>query len=709
MLFQEYCNSYLKPSINFNNLIMALSVEIDFTFSEQQINAGLEIIKCFQEDYLNFRWAILLAQMQSGKTETYLFICCELIRLSIVDNVVIFSGNAEIDLKEQLKYQIESNESKFWPKYRSYLAEQLSILNFSKLMNTISHLCIQIQPKIKVIWGTELKKYKTSHKNTLFIWEEAHHAQSIHQCPDHFLRKVGISADGDINVLAENGNFVVSISATPFSELSDLHHHNQNKKLVYMRPGAGYNSVKNIVDSGRIKSFTNVESGLRTALSTYRSSPKYAIVRISHKNEERVKHIVLECGWRCVIYDSVSTGEAKRIGDEIWKNMKNAPAEDIVILLRGKCRMGKNLEKEHILFVMETSKRSNTDTILQGLLGRVCGYSKGSDNIDVYLHQKIVNSGEIQRYIDLTDGEQIIPSKACNIVNTTMVKTLHPIIPFIVNDVGIYDSTTGGSRKHIIDRVRKQIEHPNFDCGLTYHDQFEEIREKLFDRKSEIEVHDVSGNEKKRFEPVSKAYRDFRSRTSGNLEPKYLWQTGIEKTKRDGTVLEEGRIIHIFYSKDGDDENNIPEGSALIYGVTKTKNPVYLENTNVPKTTRREVFAHSLEDGTEIVSNGGFIIEMPLETKHNIEAMKSSILEFVVISLRHPESRSVNSQWDDNEKKYTGIHVNKKVETALLPGGEIYQIVHDRFGFKIKLRKSKKPLDPRIEEPGYIRYASINW
>ena len=103
--------------------------------------------------------------------------------------------------------------------------------------------------------------------------------------------------------------------------------------------------------------------------------------------------------------------------------------------------MGKNLEKRHILFVMETSKNSHTDTVLQSLLGRVCGYSTGSDQIPVYLHKKIIKSGEIERYIiALEDIEQtgefkMLPRKAHNIVPCEVIKSKHPIIPFQVNGI----------------------------------------------------------------------------------------------------------------------------------------------------------------------------------------------------------------------------------------------------------------------------------
>jgi hypothetical protein len=58
--------------------------------SPQQLKTGQEIVQAIISG--NNRWLILLAQMQSGKTETYLFVCCEIIRLAIAKQVVIFGS-----------------------------------------------------------------------------------------------------------------------------------------------------------------------------------------------------------------------------------------------------------------------------------------------------------------------------------------------------------------------------------------------------------------------------------------------------------------------------------------------------------------------------------------------------------------------------------------------------------------------------------------
>jgi flagellar motility protein MotE (MotC chaperone) len=58
----------------------------------QQIAAALEIIAAFDKH----TYAILLAQMQSGKTGTFMLVLSEMIRLGKVEYGYIFSGNREI-------------------------------------------------------------------------------------------------------------------------------------------------------------------------------------------------------------------------------------------------------------------------------------------------------------------------------------------------------------------------------------------------------------------------------------------------------------------------------------------------------------------------------------------------------------------------------------------------------------------------------------
>ena len=683
-------------------------------FSREQIEASYEIINTFINDENGISWALLLAQMQSGKTETYLLTACELMRLNIVNTIVIFSGNREIDLCNQIKKETEEKvDSKFYQKYNIYLEEHLGIL--TRQRNPIIN---NIKKHTTILWGSQLNKYNEEHKKTCFIWEESHYAQSIGQCPDKFLKKIGIPANGDNDILKQKENRVISVSATPFSEVSDYERHKQSKKIVHMKPGNGYNSVKDIITSGHLKSFKDLETGLKNALSTPHNSPKYAIIRISNKNENTILNCIAQFpSWTYVIFDSITTGDAKDIGSRTWQEMKNAPKQDTIILIRGKCRMGKNLEKKHVLFVMETAKNSNTDTVLQGLLGRVCGYSEGSRNIDVYIHDKITRSEEIQRYIKFCEGELVIPRKACNIIRGESIKHKYPIIPFIIKNTNI----NGENRRQIINYICEKIYDSDFDFGRTDNGQFNEIRSKIRryldkDNSIEIEFHDVSKNLKVnehnlerilKWKKISKSLQHFMN--SDDKYPMNLWFTGIDENKSNGVSLKEGRIIHLFYYSERNEEYGIEADSVFVYGVTDAQNPHYVAKSNIPETTKKEVFAHSLEDGTDVIANGGYVIHLPLNTYNDVSLMKEYILQFTNLTTRFPTSRSVTSQWDGKSKEFKGILVNLEVKQSLLPGGAIYEKVISDYGFEIKLTETNEPINPIIIRNGWFKYSSISW
>jgi hypothetical protein len=671
-------------------------------FSEQIIEAAENIISALVRG--NIFWAILVAQMQSGKTDTYLLACCEMILRQFVEAVVIFSGNSETGLRDQLETEVKNHSgAKFMKKYQRYLSGRG--LSFDDVID-LPQLILQ---KMTVVWGTALTKYDKAPTKTLFIWEEAHHAQSIHQCPDKFLTKVGISADGDSSVLEEKGNYVVSVSATPFSELSDLYHLHQNKKIVYLEPGVNnetglpYNSVQRILDGNRLISFTNIDEGLRRALRKNHTSRKYGIVRISNKNEVEVKRIIEENGWIWVVFDSLAKGELKELGERVWAGMDSAPKRDTVILLRGKCRMGKNLPKKHVLFVMETAKNSKTDTVLQGLLGRVCGYAEGSELIDVYLHHKIIKSKEIDRYISLIDAIsregviKFIPTKGKNITVGKFSKN-EPIIPIRITRNRTISSTN--DRKYIVDDVldalttRSRLENKN-----DYR-AFEEVRSKLvaaFNQDtSRIKIGYLVKGKKTRNEILASKLRN-------------AFQQGVPEMFGSGCGIDaEGLEINIWVP--GKIEGFSKEEFYITAYVVKQN----LEDFWVPATTKKEVFAHRLEDGTEVVANGGFVIPLPNKTAYDIDEMQEEICEFIemcIIRTRNqkPCIKKVASCWDENSKEFKGVLVTPAVLRALEKDGSIWRHVHTEFQVTLTIEKSKGPTPKAIKEKGYIKLASISW
>jgi hypothetical protein len=367
-------------------------------FCQEAIDSAMEIVTAFDGGVVS--WSILLAAVQSGKTDVFMLVAAELLRREIKDHVVIFSGNCETQLKRQLQAVIRgdvfANEPTFYHRYEHWLRRQsYTPFQFHELKRLI-------QSKITLVWGAELLQYDGPTENIAAIWEESHHASSKGNRPHKFLQKLGITADG--RVLARR-NVMLSVSATPFSEMADCIHYTQPKQRVLFRPPASYNSIAKMLEQGRIRGFKTMEQGLEQAFYHLVSKSKevghrfYMIVRGNAKNRDMIQRIARKYQVAYRRYDSSETG---RQGRSTWKQMQYEPAENTCINIEQLCRMGENVKKQHVCCMLETCAKSATDTIVQGLLGRACGYSAGSDTVVVYLHDKIKISGELERYIQFT-------------------------------------------------------------------------------------------------------------------------------------------------------------------------------------------------------------------------------------------------------------------------------------------------------------------
>jgi hypothetical protein len=654
--------------------------------SVQQRGSGIELFGKFVCDC---RWAILFAQMQSGKTETYLFVACEMLRLNIVKFAVIFSGNAETELKAQLTSVDKRN--RFYRKYRNYLRRHVLTMSENDIDDALA--LVGAAASIQVYWGTELKKYRGPTKNTLFIWDESHFAQSIHQCPDNFLRDVGISANGDEEILRQQGNYVLSISATPFSEYSDNHHLVQGKEMVRMAPGVGYNSVAIMKETDRIIPFEDVEEGLAQACTMAHNTPKWGIVRITTKNEDLVRTTVAKHGYAVVMFDSfvdcVIDGEIKTD----LSFLKQAPTRDTIVLLRGKCRMGKELDKEHILFCFETARTTATDTVLQGLLGRCCGYFY-STTIVVFLHKNIVESDELQRYIDMTNGQSITPSHGKNLVksNKKKNKDLQTIIPVKVSrqHITVDQKNNIGLRADIIAAIKS-----NNAVNLNPMDDYDKIRETIDNPDTKFTVRKLDVTKYGTYATIADEIN-----ASINTSTPVKLSSGCWTTKAGEITL--WRVI----SAPG-----LTAGDVYIdCRINKNAGP-NARIVDVPKTTRREIFAHGLEDGTTRHTNGSFSLSLRPETASSVGDMQEDLVEIIKLSITTTlaHSRRVNSNQDFNTHTSKGICVNDNVLKSLQKDGSIYNLVYQLHNIKLKITKSSGVTPKVLKNNGYIRLASISW
>ena len=344
-------------------------------FYPEQRKAAEVIIRNFKS---GVPFAVLLAQMQSGKTGSYLFTAYEMIRIGMVDRVIIICGSAETSLREQArKDQVDQ--------FKSYLQEVL------KDTEGVSRL---LGASIDVHFSNDLSQISPVKNRTLIVHEECHMAQSKGNKPyKEFYKsnKLEGALLGDFSQLrSPHFNYILGVSATPFSEIVANKSEDENsipdteEKFIYqMTPGEGYLGVSDFYHSGSIKFtaqkidgpndhfFKVLEENRRDYLG------KYCIVRTF----DRASHQVIIDGCAKLGYDCIHSFGGEK---GIQKILLNLPANPTVIHISGRCRMGQVIDKTHLAMVYESSNNPNADTLLQGLVGRVCGYNTKT-TIDVYV------------------------------------------------------------------------------------------------------------------------------------------------------------------------------------------------------------------------------------------------------------------------------------------------------------------------------------
>jgi len=664
---------------------------------EPQIIAGNKIMQYFRGH--NY-WVLLAAQMQSGKSVTYLYVACDALRTGMISNVIIFSGNSEIELKVQLQNDLKNFIKK---KYRRYLknAEGIRKKEYKNIRKFLTD-------KIRIIWGAELNKFDEQVNNTLFIWDESHSAQNKGMRPAKFLKLQNIDASGNSDNLYNKHNYFLSVSATPFSEVSDAVHEHQFKAIVRLEVNDGYFGVGEMLLNENIHGFDNWREKLEEALNNHvNNSKKYVIIR--GKNDdicEEIQEIALEAGWEVKIYNS----EQKDI--ENLNTLRHCPLENTVVIIKGMGRMGKVVPKKHILFVMETAKNSNSDTILQSLLGRMCGWHKYRDII-VYLHNNILKRGDLERYIRFSNNETIIPRKSTNLKTKTQTKnaTLNPIIPIRISlsDRNIDDS---------LDLTNVMInKHATFESIIAA------SRNKRWTNNNNPEQTDEILEKLRTFNEKQFELRNAQCKTYSEVPKKIhnMWQNCIPDSLGSSCgIALDGSEIKLYWFKKSIPEYGIKAGDIYLDTKTKAQNDEYRKTKeleeNVPKSTKKEVFTEFVqqeESGSLVLSNGSYTIPLPLETSDDVYTMQNALEEIIKISIHnHTEHISMPRKIVSNpidKSTWKGILVSNEVLTALSVGGSIYCRMATQFSVKLKVLKSRGKQRAEHLNAGLIRIAEIRW
>jgi len=687
-----------------------MSTIIQREFSIEQVIAGKSALEWYSETYT--RYVLLVAQMQSGKTTVYYFVAAEMLRLGKISNIVIFSGNSEKELRDQVT---NSASDKFYRMYARYLRS----LEWNE--DRIEDLIVQIKSNLIVKWGAHpLSKRSGNYTRTLFIWDESHYAQDFSMKPSEFLTKNSIPVNGDSDTLEGNDNYFLSVSATPFSEISDIQHLHQLKGVVRLEPGVGYHSVETMLTSNKIVPFTVWTDALDDEMRTATYANKYALVRV--KNQDPAIEIATRNGWDVMFYDSAVKDNTRNKVVSLQTQLNSAPRKNTIILLKGMCRMGKEVEKTHLAFVMETFRNSKTDVILQGLLGRTCGYHSYTD-IRVFLHENILEPDEsgmsgLDKYVAFTHRENVIPSNGKNLAPLAAERNRSGLSPIIPVKISKRDLRIDGSddiapkrehREFIIESVRAAFRNGRFASGnFNCPEQTAELVEQIDDVSVKVNVHILSKSgakiTPKTYENVpAKLNELISSRTAGSLG---------SSTGPVGTIE-----VNVWWLKSAFTEYGFSAGDVFIDARTHAFNPDLAEKREVEKripiTNGKEVFCRPLvEESVEDCRNGSYAMELSIETSTCVDAMRSAVVDIIRISLIPTEHVDKPTQIVSNQpagSKWPGILVCNDVIVALNKRGAIYDHIKSKYGVAIRISKKKGARSKELTNAGMIQLTEISW
>lgn len=530
-------------------------------------------------------WGILKAPVQSGKTFTFLLLGLEMLRLKRVSHVVIISGTNETILRTQTLDNIQ----KIKASYRTYL-DALGIRcgrwrDLYEWVDETDKLVDELVDKIEVAFGSDLKKFKLydESEKTLYIWEESHYAQSENQEIDKFFRVRGIQPTGTV----PNG-FMLSVSATPFSELSDLYHLKQHKFVVQLDPGDEYMSIKKMMQKGQTQTINDLKRDLPRILERHLEN-KYILMRATEKKQAWMIPLATLHGFTCVKFDMTTTVNLDTI-------LSIQPLNPTIVFFKQKCRMGKNVEKTHVSACIETSM-SKTDALTQGLLGRMSGFKR--HDIIIYIFNYNKQKSGLDKYNDLHDGNNMsIAPRAMNI-RKTEDKQLRPIIPVKL--------TSGVDPEHcdmrgILQQFRESHISPLEEVGIFQANSQQVWNDVIVPRVlKHVNAYLKHPSERSPEEQISAA--GCKVRYGGAVYNKALpeiqeaWRQNIERCAYGsgaGAGVSKDEVIFWFKN----DEN-------VCYITMQYEDSDYVQ---VPKTTRNEIFCRN-------TTTGGAEFTIPPETR----------------------------------------------------------------------------------------------
>lgn len=657
---------------------------------------------------------VLLAQMQSGKTGTYLKVALESVKNGQVDHVLIISGSRDTSLRGQTQQDLKD------------AIETCCTIVIDGEALVRKSLSEKLTERIQIYWSQDLNKITEIKDKTLIIHDESHAAQSKNNIPYRIFyerQKLEKVLYGDLSQLKARKIWLLNVSATPFSELACNEKVKQDcltedersiigdiplseKEFIFGQPGDSFKGVYHFLakDSIHFESQSITDDKHEHILSVLRKSQyekKYCIVRTNCavKDEALMRKIASNTGCEYIPVFASKSGEDP---SKALDFLKVEPEKKALVHICGKARMGQVLDKTHIGMVYEQAQNPNTDTILQGLLGRMCGYYD-TPIPDIFLSSKTKTA--VTKYAeawDQTKMEELLKiRKAMNLKgsNKIMINGIstdkdgnhwQPAVP-IKFKISQIDKDFGGqeSYKNIDnnDLVNLFEDHPELISNNLDKDTIIQslMEENVGHRDIEAETYSKTRNTKDKLEC---AFR--RNTREVDLFSNVITQKHTSKVN-PFTVIGNSKEAFLI-------------GFVRYTGKMECSLPTVLSKANYA------ISSVETEDG-EIIedTNGGQVIPFPFATSKNpklfVYELEKAILRSKVGHQTHIEGvcKSIMSMTGKPSSAPKGIALSDDVYNPNLID-RIVKYIELRGKLKLTLKKSRG-----IQPRGYIRYSSISW
>lgn len=367
-------------------------------FHPNQIDAANRIVDIYAAGTVAY--VLLCADVQAGKTGTFQCAAKKMLDDGHVDHVYILCGSNELTLRKQAHQDAQTLNAHY------YETNKLSV----HFRQDFKHATLNIH-------------------RALLIVDESHMDQTQTQELSKFLANYRLNMSGTTADMLENKTFILSVDATPYSELAAIAHKCSNpKEVVRLVPGATYYGLLRYMLDNRIRKtydFTNPAGRTQFEdLLMTQGANKWNMIRLSaagKHTEAKMATLRELCATHNVdlhYYTAENTTVAiTRAESDTLPCMEDAPARTSIILLCGRLRAGKVVPKTHVGFVWEDARSPKTDSIVQGLAGRMCGYMFGPTKPTIYVAADTLKPhplySEIERHIDLGP---FVPRHATNLV-----------------------------------------------------------------------------------------------------------------------------------------------------------------------------------------------------------------------------------------------------------------------------------------------------